>query len=176
MKKGENFTCQREFEMNFFEMFTHVTSGNLKSLSRLNSKKKRIIQSKYESSFPELPRSNVLRTWRTKLLNADCNISIANCRKNNLNIEVEIRMSEYLFIIHSTQLLVHYSLWTKRHHKSDVMRDENVVNWNGGFTWSKGHCVVRWSLRPWQCDVTSSVLLYRDQNPLQQLVPVVYGR
>lgn len=43
-----------------------------------------MIHSKYESSFPEKPRSNALRTCRTKLLKADCSISIANCLKNSL--------------------------------------------------------------------------------------------
>lgn len=41
--------------------------------------------SKYESSLPEEDRSSVRRTCRTKLLNAECNISMANCLKRSLS-------------------------------------------------------------------------------------------
>lgn len=43
--------------------------------------------SKYESSLPEADRSSVRRTCRTKLLNAECRISMANCLKSSLSNE-----------------------------------------------------------------------------------------
>lgn len=79
---------------------TNLTNGILKSFNRLNSKKNRMIHSRYESSFPVVPRSSVRRTCRTILLNAEFNNSIANWRKNNLQKNDKWMRIGFISVIH----------------------------------------------------------------------------
>lgn len=75
-------------------LYAYLTNDSLNPSSRLNSRKNLMIHSKYESSLPDTDRSSVRRTCRTKLLKAECKISLTNCLNSSLSTESKRQTNE----------------------------------------------------------------------------------
>lgn len=80
-----------------------------------------MIHNKYESSLPDADRSSVRRTCRTKLLNAECNISMANCLKSSLFLlKVERKQIKHNDVV---KMIFIISITTKFHTELKVHCD-----------------------------------------------------